>query len=428
MTKINLPSKIVDDVVGTSSVNSWTSKMNFDFKDKKVLIRVDFNVPLDVNLNVTDDTRIRKALPTINHVLDHGGSVILMSHFGRPLKKLNDDGSVNCKKFSLKNITNRLSSLLEKEVQFVSDTVGEEVKMHTANLKPGEVLLLENTRFYNEEKKGDKGFAKQLSELADIYINDAFGTAHRAHASTTTVAHYFQKENKSFGFLMQAEIENAERVLNSPESPFIAILGGAKVSDKIQLIEKLLDLCDDIIIGGGMSYTFSKALGGSIGNSLCEDDFQELALSVLDKAVAKGVNIHLPKDTVIADDFSNDANRKVVDAGSIPDGWQGLDIGHESVDYFKTIVLNARTIIWNGPLGVFEFDNFAGGTNSIAAIVAEATQNGAYSLIGGGDSVSAINKAGLADKVSFVSTGGGAMLEFLEGKELPGIRAIRVDS
>lgn len=402
--------------------------MNFDFNDKKVLIRVDFNVPLDENLNVTDDTRIKKALPTITHVLDNGGSVILMSHLGRPLKNLNSDGSVNRKKFTLANITNRLSSLLEKEVQFVSDTVGQGVKMHSSNLKPGEVLLLENTRFYNEEKKGDKGFAKQLSELADIYINDAFGTAHRAHASTTTVAHYFQKENKSFGFLMQAEIENAERVLNSPESPFIAILGGAKVSDKIRLIEKLLDLCDDIIIGGGMSYTFSKAKGGSIGNSLCEDDFQELALSVLDKAVAKGVNIHLPKDTVIADDFSNDANRKVVSAGSIPDGWQGLDIGPESVDYFKTIVLNARTIIWNGPLGVFEFDNFADGTNSIAAIVAEATQNGAYSLIGGGDSVSAINKAGLADKVSFVSTGGGAMLEFLEGKELPGIRAIRVDS
>ena len=402
--------------------------MNFDFNDKKVLIRVDFNVPLDENLNVTDDTRIKKALPTITHVLDNGGSVILMSHLGRPLKNLNSDGSVNRKKFTLVNITNRLSSLLEKEVQFVSDTVGQGVKMHSSNLKPGEVLLLENTRFYNEEKKGDKGFAKQLSELADIYINDAFGTAHRAHASTTTVAHYFQKENKSFGFLMQAEIENAERVLNSPESPFIAILGGAKVSDKIRLIEKLLDLCDDIIIGGGMSYTFSKAKGGSIGNSLCEDDFQELALSVLDKAVAKGVNIHLPKDTVIADDFSNDANRKVVSAGSIPDGWQGLDIGPESVDYFKTIVLNARTIIWNGPLGVFEFDNFADGTNSIAAIVAEATQNGAYSLIGGGDSVSAINKAGLADKVSFVSTGGGAMLEFLEGKELPGIRAIRVDS
>ena len=402
--------------------------MNFDFNDKKVLIRVDFNVPLDENLNVTDDTRIKKALPTITHVLDNGGSVILMSHLGRPLKNLNSDGSVNRKKFTLANITNRLSSLLEKEVQFVSDTVGQGVKMHSSNLKPGEVLLLENTRFYNEEKKGDKGFAKQLSELADIYINDAFGTAHRAHASTTTVAHYFQKENKSFGFLMQAEIENAERVLNSPESPFIAILGGAKVSDKIRLIEKLLDLCDDIIIGGGMSYTFSKAKGGSIGNSLCEDDFQELALSVLDKAVAKGVNIHLPKDTVIADDFSNDANRKVVSAGSIPDGWQGLDIGPESVDYFKTIVLNARTIIWNGPLGVFEFDNFADGTNSIAAIVAEATQNGAYSLIGGGDSVSAINKAGLADRVSFVSTGGGAMLEFLEGKELPGIRAIRVDS
>ena len=399
--------------------------MKLDFRNKKVLVRVDFNVPLDGDLSVSDDTRIRRALPTINHILEQGGAVILMSHLGRPLKKLKEDGSINREKFTLKNIKSRLAELLQKEVQFVADTVGPDVQSQSSNLKSGEVLLLENTRFYKEESKGDTIFAKQLSELADIYVNDAFGTAHRAHASTTTVANYFGGGKKCFGYLMQSEIKNAERVLGSPDQPFVAILGGAKVSDKILLIEKLLDSCDDIIIGGGMSYTFTKAQGGSIGDSLCEDEFQELALEIIEKASKKGVNIHLPKDTVIANQFNNEAERKTVKSGNVPEGWQGLDIGPQSIEYFKAVVAKAKTIIWNGPLGVFEFENFAHGTNAIATMVADATENGAYTLIGGGDSVSAINKAGLADKVSFVSTGGGAMLEFLEGKELPGIKAIR---
>lgn len=399
--------------------------MNIDFQNKKVLIRVDFNVPLNANGIITDDTRIRKALPTINHVLKNGGSVILMSHLGRPLKKLNKEGNIDVEKFTLWNVTPRLAELLGRNVDFVKNTIGEEVQMHADALQPGEVLLLENTRFYKEETKGDKDFAKSLAGLADIYINDAFGTAHRAHASTTTVAEYFSKDSKAFGSLMEAEITNAEKVLNSPEKPFVAILGGAKVSDKIQLIEKLLDSCDDIIIGGGMSYTFAKAAGGSVGGSLCEDDFMPLALEVKKKAAEKGVNIHLPIDNLIADDFSNGANQKVVNAGNIPEGWEGLDIGPKSIEQFAKVVKKAKTIIWNGPLGVFEFENFARGTNAIAQMVADATEDGAYSLIGGGDSVSAINKAGLADKVSFVSTGGGAMLEFLEGKELPGIKAIK---
>ena len=399
--------------------------MNIDFKNKKVLIRVDFNVPLNNNQVITDDTRIRKALPTINHVLDEGGAVILMSHLGRPQKKLNKDGSINVKKFSLWNVAPRLAELLGRSVGFVTNTIGDAIQMHADNLYPGEVLLLENTRFYKEETKGDELFAKKMSELADVYVNDAFGTAHRAHASTTTVAEFFPKGAKAFGKLMDAEIANAEKVVNDPEKPFVAILGGAKVSDKIQLIEKLLDSCDDIIIGGGMSYTFAKANGGQIGGSLCEDDFMPLALEVQKKAKAKGVNLHLPIDTVIADGFDNNANRKVVESGHIPEGWEGLDIGPKSIEQFASVVKKAKTLIWNGPLGVFEFDNFAKGTNAIAKMVAEATQSGAYSLIGGGDSVSAINKAGLADKVSFVSTGGGAMLEFLEGKELPGIKAIR---
>ena len=398
--------------------------MNFNFQDKTVLIRVDFNVPLDQFRKVSDDTRIRKALPTINHVLDHGGSVILLSHLGRPLKDLNNDGSIKRDKFTLWNITTPLSELLKRDIGFVQATIGEGVKMHVDNLKPGEVLLLENTRFHKEEKEGGEGFAKELADLADLYINDAFGTAHRAHASTTTVANFFDKKHKGFGFLMQNEIANAERVLNNPIRPFVAILGGAKVSDKIQLIKKLLDSCDDIIIGGGMSFTFSKALGGKIGNSLCEDHFQELALDILKDAKDKGVQIHLPKDNLIADSFSNDASKKIVNAGDIPSDWQGLDIGPKSIEYFKDIISKCKTIIWNGPLGVFEFENFAKGTNAVAHIVAETTEGGAYSLIGGGDSVSAINKAGLADRVSFVSTGGGAMLEFLEGKELPGIKAI----
>ena len=319
---------------------------NLDFRGKNVLIRVDFNVPIDGNGKITDDTRIRKALPTIEHVLDQGAAVILMSHLGRPLKKLKDDGSIDREKFTLNLITSRLSELLDREVQFVAETVGEGVQIHADNLKSGEVLLLENTRFHKEEKKGDEAFAQALSNLADIYINDAFGTAHRAHASTTTVAQFFDKNSKGFGLLMESEVENAERVLNNPNKPYVAILGGAKVSDKIQLIEKLLDSCDDIIIGGGMSYTFSKALGGTIGDSLCEDDYIDLALSVLDKANSKGVNIYLPVDTVISDSFSNDAKRDIVEAGTIPDNWEGLDIGPDTIANFKKIVLKAKTIIW----------------------------------------------------------------------------------
>jgi len=399
--------------------------MNIDLKGKKALVRVDFNVPLDKNYNITDDTRIRKALPTIQHALDEGAAVILMSHLGRPQKKRNGDGSINTEKFTLWHVAGRLAELLNRNVGFVTNTVGDAIQMHADRLKSGEVLLLENTRFYKEEAKGEESFAKKLAGLADVYINDAFGTAHRAHASTTTVAQFFDKDQKAFGKLMENEISNAEKVLNTPSKPFVAVLGGAKVSDKIQLIEKLLDSCDDIIIGGGMSYTFAKAEGGKIGGSLCEDDYIPLAKELKQKAKAKGVNLHFPVDTVIADDFSNSANRKTVAAGEIPDGWEGLDIGPKSIEKFAEVVKRAKTITWNGPLGVFEFENFATGTNAIAQMVAEATLAGAYSLIGGGDSVSAINKAGLADKVSFVSTGGGAMLEFLEGKELPGIKAIR---
>jgi phosphoglycerate kinase len=399
--------------------------MNFDFNNKKVLIRVDFNVPLDKSYNIIDDTRIRAALPTIQHILDNGGAAILMSHLGRPLKKLNDDGSINRDKFTLSHVVAHLSDLLGREVKFVTDTIGEDVQTAANNLQSGEVLVLENTRFYKGEKKGDDNFARQLSELADFYINDAFGTAHRAHASTTTVAQFFDNNHKSFGFLLEKELVNAAKVTNEPERPLTAIVGGAKVSDKILLLDKMIEFVDNLIIGGGMAYTFFKAQGGEIGNSLCEEDKMDLALNLLAKAKARGVQVLLPQDSVLADNFAADANTQITASNEIPSGWMGLDIGEQAQAAFRDVILASKTIVWNGPMGVFEMDAFANGTKTIAECVAEATENGAFSLIGGGDSVAAVKTMGLADKVSYVSTGGGAMLELLEGKELPGVKAIR---
>lgn len=387
-------------------------------------MRVDFNVPLDKQYNITDDTRMREALPTIKHVLDGGGAVILMSHLGRPLAKLNEDGSVNVEKFTLNHLTKPLAEMLGSTVRFCPETVGDVASQMAADLKPGQVLLLENTRFQKEEEKGDLEFSKKLAALGDIYVNDAFGTAHRAHASTTVMAQFFPKENRTFGYLMESEIKNADKVLNNPERPFTAITGGAKVSDKIVLLERFLDLVDNIIIGGGMAYTFMKAKGGKIGNSLVEEDKLGLALDLLRKAESKGVKIYLPVDSVVADKFDAAANFQTTPSNEIPEGWMGLDIGKEAVEDFKRVINASKTIIWNGPMGVFEMENFANGTKSIALAVAEATKNGAFSLVGGGDSVAAVNQMGLADEVSFVSTGGGAMLEMLEGKELPGIKAI----
>jgi len=395
-----------------------------NFKNKTALIRVDFNVPFDKQFNITDDTRIKAALPTINKVLNDGGSVVLMSHLGRPLKKLKEDGTIDKEKFSLKHVVKHLSSLLNKEIKFAEDCVDEESQTLTNNIKSGEIILLENTRFYKEEEKGDEAFAAKLAHHGDIYVNDAFGSAHRAHASTTIVAKHFSKENKAFGYLMASEVKNATKVLNDSEKPFTAILGGAKVSDKILIIENLLNIADNIIIGGGMAYTFIKALGCNVGNSLVEEEMLELAISILKKAEAKGVKILLPEDSVIADKFDNNANTKVADNTDIPEFWMGLDIGHEAIIAFEEVIKNSKTILWNGPMGVFEMDKFQNGTKSIAVAVAHATQNGAFSLVGGGDSVAAVNKFQLADKVSYVSTGGGALLEFFEGKTLPGVAAL----
>lgn len=391
---------------------------SYDFNNQRVLIRVDFNVPLDKQtFAVKDDTRIRGALETINKVLEDGGSVILMSHLGRPKGGPED-------KYSLNHVVDVVSALLNRHVKFVSDCVGEEASRASASLKPGDVLLLENLRFHPEEEKGDEGFARQLASLGDVYVNDAFGTAHRAHASTTIVAKFFPADKKMFGYLMASELENADKAIQNPANPFTAIIGGAKVSDKILIIERLIDKADNIIIGGGMAYTFFKAMGGNIGNSLCEEDRLENALQLLKKAEGKGVNILLPQDSLTADAFSNDANRGECSSMNITTGYMGLDIGPKAIGEFRKVILESKTILWNGPMGVFEFSNFQEGTKSIALAVAEATSKGAYSLIGGGDSVSAINKFGLADKVSYVSTGGGAMLEYFEGKELPGVAAI----
>lgn len=380
------------------------------------MIRVDFNVPLNEEYEITDDNRIVAALPTLEKILNDGGSLVLMSHLGRPKGQPSE-------KFSLKHIVKHLSATLNREVKFAEDCIGEEAFKHSAGLQPGEVLLLENLRFYKEEEKGDEAFAEKLSRHGEVYVNDAFGTAHRAHASTTVVARYFP-EAKMFGYLMAAELKNAEKVLNSPERPLTAIMGGAKVSDKILLIESLLDRVDNLIIGGGMAYTFSKAFGGNIGDSICEADKLDLAKDLVEKAKAKGVNLVLPVDCKIADDFSNDANTRFSANNDIPDGWEGLDIGPESIQKFREVISGSKTILWNGPMGVFEFDNFSEGSRQVAEAIVEATRNGAFSLIGGGDSAACIAKFNMEDQVSYVSTGGGALLEYMEGKELPGVKAI----
>ena len=387
---------------------------DFNFENKKALIRVDFNVPLDEDFNVTDTTRIEAAKPTIIKILEDGGSAILMSHLGRPKGKQDE--------FSLKHIVEKVQEILGVQVKMAPDCIGEETETLAAELEPGEILLLENLRYYKEETAGDKEFAQKLAKLGDIYVNDAFGTAHRAHASTAVVAEYFDK--KCAGYVIEAEIVNAKKVLETGVSPVTAIMGGAKISDKILIVEKLLKVADNIIIGGGMSYTFVKALGGDIGISLCENDKLDLALELLEKAKENNVKMILPLDTVIADDFSNDANIKLVKRGQIPEKWEGLDIGPESREEFSKIIEDSKTIIWNGPMGVAEMENFAHGTIAIAHAVKNATDKGAFSLIGGGDSAAAINNLGFGNDVSYVSTGGGALLEYMEGKELPGIAAI----
>ncbi|MCE7071349.1 MULTISPECIES: phosphoglycerate kinase [Dyadobacter] len=393
-----------------------TTLDSYDFSGKKALVRVDFNVPLNDKFEITDDTRIKATIPTISKILNDGGSVILMSHLGRP-----KDGPTE--KYSLKHLVNPLSLILGKTVKFADDCIGQSATDLAASLNAGEVLLLENLRFYKEEEKGDEGFAEKLSKLGDVWVMDAFGTAHRAHASTAVIGKFFA--DKVCGYVMQAELDNAERLLEHSERPFTAIMGGAKISDKILIIERLIDKVDNLIIGGGMSYTFSKAQGGKIGKSLLEADKQDLTLELVKKAKEKGVNLVLPVDTVIADKFSNDAQRKVVAAGEIPDEWEGLDIGPETIKIFSEIIKNSKTVLWNGPMGVFEFANFAQGTNAIAeSVVAVTEENDAFSLIGGGDSASAINNAGYGDRVSYVSTGGGALLEYMEGKVLPGVAAL----
>lgn len=388
---------------------------DINFKNKRALIRVDFNVPLDKDFNVTDDNRIRSTIPTLKKILQDGGSCILMSHLGRPKEGPSE-------KYSLKHTIKTTEALLGTTVKFADDCIGESATKQAADLKPGEVLLLENLRFYKEEEKGDEGFAKKLSALGDIYVNDAFGTAHRAHASTTVVAQFF--DEKCAGLVMAAELDNAKKVLGNAERPFTAIMGGAKISDKLLIIEKMLEQVDHLIIGGGMSYTFYKALGGSIGNSLVEDDKLELAKELIQKAKAKGVELHLPIDAIIADKFDANANTDTAMNNAIPDGWMGLDIGPQAREVFSNVVKSSKTILWNGPMGVFEMDAFAKGTKAIAEAVVAATENGAFSLIGGGDSAAAVSKFGFNEKVSYVSTGGGALLEYFEGKVLPGVKAL----
>jgi phosphoglycerate kinase len=391
---------------------------DYNFSGKKALIRVDFNVPLDDQYNITDDTRIRAAVPTIKKILSDGGSVILMSHLGRP-----KDGPTD--KYSLKHLVKHISGLVGADVQFANDCMGTEAVEKANALQAGQVLLLENLRFYKEEEKGDKDFAEKLSQLGDVYVNDAFGTAHRAHASTAIIAKFFPKESRLFGLVMEGEVASAEKVLHKAEKPFTAIIGGAKVSDKILIIENLLERATDIIIGGGMAYTFEKAMDGKIGNSLCEDDRLDTARELLKKAEAKGVSIHLPSDSIIANKFAPDAEISSSLSNNIPEGWMGLDIGAMACSMFAKVISNSKTILWNGPMGVFEMEKFQHGTKAVADAVAAATEKGAFSLVGGGDSVAAVNKFGYTDKVSYVSTGGGAMLEFFEGKELPGIAAVK---
>ncbi len=402
-------------------MSSFTSH---NFANQKALIRVDFNVPIK-NGVITDDTRIRAALPTIKKVLADGGSVVLMSHWGRPLKDIEKKPNLTLADFSLKPLIAPLCKFLDTEVQFAEDCISEDAARKAAALKPGQVLMLENLRYYKQEEKGDKDFAEKLSKFGDIYVNDAFGTAHRAHASTAVIAQFFAPGKKLFGLCMEGEVKAAEEVMHNSRKPFTAIIGGAKVSDKILIIENLLEKATDIIIGGGMAYTFFKAMGGQIGNSLCEDDRCEMALALLEKAKEKGVCIHLPADSIIADKFAADANTSSALSNEIPGGWMGLDVAHMAVENFSKVISESKTILWNGPMGVFEMEKFQSGTKAIAEAVVKATSNGAFSLVGGGDSVAAVNKFGLADKVSYVSTGGGAMLEYFEGKELPGIAAIK---
>ena len=389
---------------------------DFDFKDKKALVRVDFNVPQSADLKVTDNTRIQAVKPTVDKILNDGGSVILMTHLGRPKGKVSEE-------FSLKNIVPEIEKVLGNEVKFCPDCMGEDALNMTGNLKPGEILLLENLRFYNEEEAGDKDFAEKLSKYADAYVNDAFGTAHREHASTAVIAQFFPS-TKFFGLLMAKELEAIDKVLKSGEKPVTAVLGGSKVSTKITIIENILPAIDNLIIGGGMAFTFIKALGGQIGNSLLEEDKQSLALEILEKAKAQNVKVYLPVDTIIADEFNNDADRGEADIYDIPEGWMGMDAGPKSRDLFHDVILNSRTILWNGPIGVFEMPNFSAGTVALGDSMAEATKLGAFSLVGGGDSVAFVKQFGYDDKVSYVSTGGGAMLESLEGMELPGVAAI----
>lgn len=390
----------------------------YNFSGLKALVRVDFNVPLDEELKITDDTRMRASLPTIHKILKDGGAVILMSHLGRP--KTGPEY-----KFSLRHLVGHLSELVGTNVAFANDTIGTEPKTMAGNLQPGEVLLLENLRFHEAETKGDRGFAESLAQLADVYVNDAFGTAHRAHASTTIVADFFDADHKLFGYLMEAEVVNAEKVLHGAEAPFTAILGGAKVSDKIMVIENLIPRVNNLIIGGGMAYTFKKAKGGNIGNSLVEEDKLDLAREIINKCEAAGVKLYLPKDAIAADKFDAEANTQEVRGNQIPNGWMGLDIGPEAVAEFREVIAGSKTILWNGPMGVFEMEKFQNGTRQVALAVADATAKGAFSLVGGGDSVAAVNKFDLNDSISFVSTGGGAMLEYFEGKTLPGIAAIK---
>ena len=388
---------------------------DFNFSGKKAIIRVDFNVPLDENFKVTDATRIEAAKPTIDKILNDGGSVILMSHLGRPK-------GVEAK-YSLSHIVSKIEEVLGKKIKFVNDCIGSEVENAASNLNTGEILLLENLRFHAEEEKGDVAFAEKLAKLGDIYVNDAFGTAHRAHASTAIIAQFYPND-KCFGYLLAKEIESINKVLSDSEKPVTAILGGSKVSSKITIIENILDKVNHMIIGGGMTFTFIKALGGNIGNSICEDDKMELAIEILKKAKEKGVQIHLPVDVIASDAFANDANTQIVDVNQIPDGWQGLDVGPKSLTIIERIILDSKTILWNGPLGVFEMESFANGTIKLGDFISESTKNGAFSLVGGGDSVAAVKQFGFEDKMSYVSTGGGAMLEMLEGRTLPGIAAI----
>ncbi|MGQ1891808.1 phosphoglycerate kinase [Thermophagus sp. OGC60D27] len=413
---------------------------SYNFSGKKVIVRVDFNVPFNEKFEITDDTRIKAALPTLKKILSDGGSVVVMSHLGRPKGKVNPD-------FSMKHVQGRLAELLGVEVIFAQDSVGPDAKKKAAELKPGQVLMLENLRFHPEEegkpklaedateeekkaakaemKEKQKEFSKELASLADIYVNDAFGTAHRAHASTAVIADYFETDKKMFGFLIEQELQSLDKVLKSPDRPFTAIMGGAKVSTKITIIENLLDKVDNLILGGGMTYTFIKARGGNIGSSICEDEYLELATKIEKMAKEKGVKLYLPVDVVAADDFDNNANTKVIPVEQIPDQWQGLDAGPETIKIYQDVIENSKTILWNGPVGVFEMDNFAKGSRAVADAIAAGTKKGAFSLIGGGDSVACINKFGLADEVSYISTAGGALLEYLEGKNLPGIKAIR---